>query len=101
MEERKVKRAVRTKRNSAKKVVKQTTKNKTRSKKMKIKPIIIVDYVFLVALALSVIFGVQTNTAIFFIPFTITLIVTLICMSIILINAIYSKIKKKFRKVEK
>ena len=66
-------------------------------KKKNIKPIVVVDYVFLAALVLSVIFGMQTN-GIFFVPFTITLIVTVICMCIILIHAVYNKISKKFRK---
>lgn len=75
--------------------------NKKKNIKTKINIILIVDYIFLICLSLSIIFGIQTNTAVFFIPFTITLCITLISMCIILIHAIYSKIKKKFRKVER
>ena len=59
--------------------------------------ITIVDYVFLGSLLFSVIFGIQTNTA-FLWPFTIMLGITIICMMIIVINAIYSKVFKKIKK---
>ena len=82
--------------NTSKKISK---KGKT-GKKKNIKIITVVDYVFLISLALSVIFGIQTN-GVFLLPFTITLVITIVCMCIILINAIYSRIKKKFRKGDK
>jgi len=82
-----------------KKVVKKDSITKKTGKK-NIKPIVVIDYIFLVSLVLSVIFGMQTNGA-FMIPFTIVLVITIICMCIILINAIYSKIRKIFGKAEK
>ena len=88
--------------NSKKKIItkKDVSKKGKTGKKKNIKIITVIDYVFLISLALSVIFGIQTN-GIFLLPFTITLVITIVCMCIILINAIYSKIKKKFRKEEK
>ena len=61
----------------------------------------IVDYTFFVSLALTIIFGIQTNTTIFFVPFVVVLLITLVCMGIILVNAIYSKIKKIMKKNKK
>ena len=94
MEKRRTKRTVNktVKTNNAKKVAQHVV-----NKKKKLKPIIIVDYTFLISLVLSIIFGMQTNGA-FLLPFTITLVVTIVCMCIILINAVYTKIRKKFRK---
>ncbi len=88
--------------NSKKKIITKkdvSKKGKTRKKK-NIKIITVIDYMFLISLTLSVIFGIQTN-GVFLLPFTITLVITIVCMCIILINAIYGKIKKKFRKEEK
>ena len=62
----------------------------------KVRPIIVIDNIFLVSLVLSVIFGLQTNPK-FLVPFTIVLIITIICMGIILVNAIYKKIKSKIK----
>lgn len=101
MEGRKSKRTVSPKVNNKKTLVNQkSVKGKTKTKKMKIKPIIIVDYTFLVSLVFSIIFGMQTNP-LFLLPFTITLVFTLVSMGIILVNAIYTKIKTKFSKKEK
>jgi len=99
MEKRREKRIVHTK-SKTNNTVKSVNKKIKVSKKKKLKPIIIVDYVFLIALALSIIFGVQTNST-FLLPFTITLVITIVSMCIILINAVYIKIKKMFRKGEK
>lgn len=87
---------------SSKTVNRKVVSNRTKSKKSK-KPsfISIVDYTFLISLALSIIFGIQTNAA-FMWPFTIMLLITVICMMIILINAIYVRIfKKNKRQMEK
>lgn len=98
MNEKRVKRNVRTtSKIKNKKVVKNKTNTNKKAKKKNIKPIIMVDYIFLGSLVLTIIFGMQTN-GVFFIPFTITLGVTIICMCIILVNAIYNKIKKMFKK---
>ena len=72
-------------------------KKNIKSKKKNIRPITVINYAFLVSLVLSIIFGAQTNMN-FLIPFTIVLIITIVCMGIILINAIYTKIRKKFKK---
>jgi len=98
MIERKSKRNVNRKLKSSTTRKNVNSKKKTKKTKKNISYITIVDYVFLVSLVLSIIFGIQTNTAIFFWPFTIVLLITIICMCIILVNAIYSKIKKKFNK---
>lgn len=73
---------------------------KSKGNKKKIKPMIIVDYTFLISLVLSIIFGLQTNTN-FLLPFIIVLVITLVCMGIILVNAVYSKIKKVIAKNSK
>lgn len=104
MNEKRVRRNVKT--NSKAKVNTQKKSRVNMQKKIKqgrkknIKPIIIVDYIFLISLVLSIIFGMQTN-GVFFIPFTISLVITIVCMSIILINSINNKIKKMFKKGEK
>lgn len=72
-------------------------KKKEAGKKKNIKPMLIVDYTFLISLVLSIILGMQTNEVIFFWPFTIALSVTVVCMCIILINAMHSKIIKKIK----
>lgn len=72
--------------------------NKSKKTK-KIRFISIVDYTFLISLVLSVIFGIQTDGA-FMWPFTIMLLITIICMMIILINAVYVKIFKKIKKAK-
>lgn len=97
MEEKRVKRNTNKKTTTSKKVTKKNNTNFKGNKKIKVKPIIIVDWTFLVSLVLSIIFGMQTNSA-FLLPFTITLVITLVCMGIILVNSIYSKIKKRFSK---
>lgn len=104
MEKRREKRTVNTKsKRNPSTVKKSTTSKKIKitkvGKNKKLKPIIIVDYAFLISLVLSIIFGMQTNSA-FLLPFTITLVITIVSMCIILINAIYTKIKKMFRKGE-
>lgn len=100
MNEKRVKRSVNTKSKSKSRTVKKEVNRKIKiGKKKNIKLITIVDYTFLASLVLTVVFGMQTNT-VFLWPFTIMLVITIVCMCIILINAIYSKIKKKFRKEE-
>lgn len=88
-----------TKKNISKKtknnVNKKVLKNKEKGKR--IQKIIVIDYTFLVSLVLTVIFGVQTNGT-FLLPFTITLVITIVCMCIILINSIYNIIRKKYKK---
>ena len=79
---------------------KENINRSTKVKKKKVKPMLIVDYTFLLSLVLSIIFGLQTNMN-FFIPFVIVLVITIVCMGIILVNAIYSKIKKKMNKSKK
>lgn len=84
---------------NVKKNVSKTNLNK--SKKSKNQSFIsIVDYTFLISLALSVLFGIQTNAA-FMWPFTIMLLITVICMMIILINAVYVRIFKKIKNKRK
>lgn len=74
--------------------------NKKRiNKKSKVTFILVVDYMFLASLVFSVIFGIQTNSA-FWWPFTIMLAITIICMIIILINAIYVRIFKKVKNIK-
>ena len=92
------------KKDKKKKVIKTKVNTNTKKikagKKLKFKKtniITIIDYTFLISLALSIMFGMQTNGA-FFVPFTIALAATIICMCIIFINAISSLIKKKFGK---
>jgi len=104
MKEKRVKRNLKTNATAKKKVARKNTiksksSKKTLSKKKNINSITIVDYVFLGALVFTIIFGMQTNGA-FMTPFVITLAITVVCMCIILVNAIYSKIKKKIRKVQ-
>lgn len=80
---------------NVKKDISKAKQNKSKKSK-KIKFISIIDYIFLISLALSVIFGIQTNAA-FMWPFTIMLLITIICMMVILINAVYVKIFKKIK----
>lgn len=91
-------------RTKTKRIVKPVRKVKkiVKSKKSKrnIKPIQIVDYTFLISLVLTIIFGFQTNMF-FFIPFVIVLVITIVCMGIILVNAVYGKIKKIMNKSKK
>lgn len=85
-------------RKNVKKKVGTTSKKKVIKKGKNRKEIItIIDYTFLISLVLSIIFGMQTNPA-FLMPFIIVLVITLVCMGIILVNAVYSKIKKKISK---
>lgn len=97
MEEKRVKRSTNKKTNTSKKGSVRKTKVSTTSKKKNIKPIIIIDYTFLISLILTIIFGMQTNGA-FMLPFVITLAITIVCMCIILVNSIFSKIKKRMQK---
>jgi len=85
-------------RKNIKKKVGTTSKKKViKNAKNKKDIITIIDYTFLISLVLSIIFGMQTNPA-FLMPFIIVLVITLVCMGIILVNAVYSKIKKKISK---
>lgn len=79
--------------------MKQTKKKNAgkRESKKNLNVITVIDYAFLISLALCIIFGIQTNTA-FMWPFAITLLITVVCMMTILINAIYVKIFKKIKK---
>ncbi len=86
---------IKTKTNSKSKKV-NLSKLKSNVKKMNF--IKTVDYTFFISLILTIIFGIQTNTTIFFIPFVVVLLITLVCMGIILVNAAYSKIKKIMKK---
>ena len=101
MEERKSKRTSRgrskTMRNKKTNVKSKITTDFKLGKNKKMDVITIVDYTFLISLILSIIFGMQTNPG-FLLPFTITLVITLVCMGIILVNSIYRKIKKKIMK---
>lgn len=83
---------------SVKKSISKSKLNKSKKAK-KLRFITVVDYTFLISLALSIIFGIQTNAA-FMWPFTIMLLITVICMMIILINAVYVKIFKKIKKAK-
>jgi len=74
--------------------------DKISGEKKKLKPMTIVSYTFFISLMFSIIFGIQTNMN-FFIPFVIVFIITIVCMGIILVNAIYSKIKKNMEKTRK
>lgn len=83
-----------------KKTNKKVSGSANRVNKKNIKPMMIVNYTFLASLVLSIIFGFQTNMN-FFIPFVIVLVITIVCMGIILVNAVYSKIKKMMNRGKK
>ena len=85
-------------RKNVRKKVDITSKKKVIKKEKNKKDIItIIDYTFLISLVLSIIFGMQTNPA-FLMPFIIVLVITLVCMGIILVNAIYMRITRKIKK---
>lgn len=79
-----------------KKEIKKTNKkvSKKQNKNRNNKFILIIDYLFLISLASSIILGIQTNS-VFFVPFVISVIILVVCMIVILVHSIYMKVLKR------